>query len=92
MKVILYRGPHTGKRFEVSDAQTTIRVLRRKPRHMRPADFTAPALGTFTVDCFEDEYRIVEYSHGGVRYPSRHPDGSVYFEWTQKRGTRIKTD
>jgi hypothetical protein len=51
-----------------------------------------PSDGWLTIETVDDEYRMVELvsNSGRMRYPACHPDGSVYFEWTKKRGSRIE--
>lgn len=88
MKARLYRGPHDGKVFEVPDHQRDITLMRPKSRQVRQSDGTD---GWFSIETIADEYRMVEaYAPSGRWYPSVHPDGSVFFEWTKKRGTRIE--
>lgn len=92
MKARLYRGPHDGRVFEVPDDQRTIK-LKRKARFSFGLHTSEP--GWVTIPTFDDQYEIVylswtRYDGSRERVPSMHPDGSVFFEWSEPRGTRIK--
>lgn len=94
MRARLYRGPHNGKVFNVPDHQRSI-MLTRRAKPMSFAEFTGNiGPDTITIPTVADEYRLVMVAKGQdgntIYYPSTHPDGSVYFEWTQKRGSKIK--
>lgn len=92
MKARLYRGPHDGRVMTVPDHQRSI-TLKRKGRM---EVFKMPSSdGFMTIPTFDDEYRIVYVAYsddqGRIRSGfSIHPDGSVFFEWTKKRGTPIE--
>lgn len=90
MKARLYRGPHDGRVLEIPDVQRSV-TLKRKGRVSIFDKMAVESSPWLTIPTFDDEYTIVL-----VRQPdgklgwSVHPDGSVYFEWTKKRGTRIE--
>ena len=95
MRARLYRGPHDGRVLEVPDNQTSIML--RRPKRRGLLAFGAAILsseGSYTViETINDEYRMVyvdDQRFRPSRLPAIHPDGSVYFEWTKKRGTRIE--
>lgn len=79
MKVRFYRGPMDGKVREVKDNEYTIVVAFRKknaPLYMDPSD----------------NYSLVPVAYGKHLYNRTrhtHPDGSVFFEWDQPKGTKF---
>jgi hypothetical protein len=73
----LYRGPADGKRFDVPDHQRTILFATFPKGPLFDYGGNAPTVINHT----QHEYRMTRHTH---------PDGSVYFEWSQPRGTRIK--
>ena len=87
MRARLYRGPHDGKVLEVPDHQHSIRLMRPKDRHVSRSDGSD---WWFSIATIDDEYRRVMITNHGTTTWCYHPDGSTYFEWTQKRGTRIE--
>jgi hypothetical protein len=81
--------------MEVPDNQTSITL--RRPRGDSFLRHLFDNMGhTTLIGTFDDEYRMVIHTDPPDRYGeahphvSRHPDGSVFFEWTEKRGTRIE--
>lgn len=89
MRARLYRGPHDGRVLEVPDYQRTIMLRRPKSRR---AMFSNGTDGWFSIETIDDEYRMVQVidKHTNLDVPCYHPDGTVFFEWTKKRGTRIE--
>ena len=80
--------------MEVPDYQRTIRLKRRKRGQL-----FGPRTGKdgyLVIETIDDEYDIVYVRDVTKKYPaamplpSLHPDGSVYFEWTKPRGTKIE--
>jgi hypothetical protein len=95
MKARLYRGPHDGRVLEVPNYQRTIKLKRRKQNvnlsRLNPMTSGNPSDGWLTIETVDDEYYMVltRMPDGKLGF-SVHPDGSVYFEWSKKRGSRIE--
>jgi hypothetical protein len=89
MRARLYRGPHDGRVLQVPDNQTSITL--RRPKAGGFLRHVFDSIGhTTLIDTIDDEYRIVLLGKPWDHYPATHPDGTVFFEWTQKRGTKIQ--
>ena len=91
MRARLYRGPHDGRVFEVHNTQRTIRLKRRARTGTSIFTGLTGKGNTWELQTVDDEYHValVRHPDGSLRF-AVHPDGSVYFEWSQPRGTRIK--
>jgi hypothetical protein len=78
VRIRFYRGPMDGKVHEGRDDCTVVTVSNMPAlafQNVQPGDYNAP------VNMKNTNY---------YRTPHTHPDGSVFFEWGQPKGTRIK--
>lgn len=85
MKARFYRGPWDGKIKTVPDHSYTwkVAIANTKPGWM---DFpTDGYIGPDTI--FPTHKMYNEYIYRRTNHT--HPDGSVFFEWDQKKGSRI---
>jgi hypothetical protein len=86
MRIRFYRGPMNGKvkKFPTSKGNNVIKVAipNTKPNWVDvPVDvFTGDI--PFTAHKMYNEYYYRKTQH-------THPDGSVYFEWDQPKGTKF---
>ena len=81
MKVRFYRGPWDGKVKHVQDHFTEIQVALTKPR-LTYLDADNPYIDGNMLN-----YGPLTAIYRKTRHT--HPDGSVFFEWDKKKGSRI---
>jgi hypothetical protein len=74
MKVRFYRGPWDGKVKHMADHMIDVRVA------VPINNYVASSVTSPTAPITINQTRYVRTKH-------THPDGSVYFEWDQPRGT-----
>jgi hypothetical protein len=78
MKARFYRGPWDGKTRTVPDDQYLIMVMVDNKKNLYGKLDFPTYVGDLTVR--QHVYRKTRHTH---------PDGSVFFEWDKKKGTRI---
>lgn len=75
MKIRLYRGPFSGRVYNIRPDDDRI-LLSKQPNHF--------AARSDRFGAFPDEPIKVDY-YTYVRTRHSHPDGSIYFEWDKPR-------
>ena len=78
MKARFYRGPWDGKVRAIADDQYLI-VVAVDNRKNIPYDWTPPS--------YVGDLSIRKHIYRKTRHT--HPDGSVFFEWDQPKGSKI---
>lgn len=96
MKVRFYRGPYDGKKLEVNPALVERGVIKvhytkRRNAAQMQAIPNATIMDLHMTNETSYSIRMMGVTIGGTNYraPAMHPDGSLIFEWDEKRGKRV---
>lgn len=90
MKVRFYRGPYDGKVRHVDDSALHRGVIQVAEKPKLADLYSGNYWDQVTVNKHTYEMRMlsIQIGHTVYKAPAMHPDGSVYYEWTKKRGSK----